>query len=217
MSYTVKKGKIREIEILFKRDLNHSLVKDKQGKVFEVYKTDICDTTEEALLLKKEIELRTVFKNLKRGKKGKHTCEWCGKKGENLTLDHIIPLSYFGGKKQIRKNINTWEKAWSTDNFQILCEDCNQNKKDTLLNENTSLEKIDLHARVLNNKKILSKNACRNSPINKVGYGLSTGKWAKRKRDIEVVEYIAKADSRILRMDMIFNKKESYDNLPKII
>ena len=43
-----------------------------------------------------------------------HTCLGCGSK-ENLTIDHIIPLS-FGGTNQ-------------DGNLQTLCEDCNRNKQ----------------------------------------------------------------------------------------
>ncbi|GAA3940556.1 HNH endonuclease [Hymenobacter algoricola] len=46
-----------------------------------------------------------------------HRCQVCGT-GDNLTLDHIIPLSKGGG----------WHRA----NLQCLCNDCNQAKGDKM-------------------------------------------------------------------------------------
>jgi len=48
-----------------------------------------------------------------------HTCQYCGKTGGNLTIDHIIPKSR-GGKE-------TW------DNIVVCCARCNNRKGDSSL------------------------------------------------------------------------------------
>jgi hypothetical protein len=50
-----------------------------------------------------------------------HTCQYCGKTGGNLTIDHVIPKSR-GGKE-------TWE------NMVVCCARCNNRKGDRHLNE----------------------------------------------------------------------------------
>ncbi len=50
-----------------------------------------------------------------------HTCQYCGKTGGNLTIDHVIPKSK-GGKE-------TW------DNMVVCCAKCNNRKGDSTLKE----------------------------------------------------------------------------------
>jgi 5-methylcytosine-specific restriction endonuclease McrA len=50
-----------------------------------------------------------------------HTCQYCGKKSGNMTIDHIIPKSR-GGKE-------TW------DNMVVCCARCNNRKGDRFLED----------------------------------------------------------------------------------
>jgi 5-methylcytosine-specific restriction endonuclease McrA len=50
-----------------------------------------------------------------------HTCQYCGKTGDNLTIDHVVPRSR-GGKE-------TWE------NMVVCCARCNNRKGSRTLEE----------------------------------------------------------------------------------
>src|SRR5262249_62145169 len=58
-------------------------------------------------------------KNVSEGKT--HTCQYCGRMGPDLTIDHIIPRS-LGGKT-----------SW--DNVVVACQACNVRKGNRRLNE----------------------------------------------------------------------------------
>lgn len=215
--FMVRKGEIREVEVLDLKEGFYS-VKDKKNNeiLSKIHKTDVCETYEEVKLIQKEYEIKIKFKKNRKNKNGFHTCSWCGKKGKNLTLDHKEPLDSFGGKKQIRKNEKIWRKAWSIKNLQMLCEECNKHKANYKNLEGTmELDDIDYHARILNNKKLLTKSVHKDSPSTKIGYGIATSKRANQRKELAV--YVAKADSNILRLDSIFGRKEAYDKLPKTV
>ena len=217
--FMVKKGKIIEVKVLSRENDNGNYnVQEVESKrvVENVHRHHICYSVEEAELALKENVIKGKYRRTRRNKKGLHTCAWCGKQGKDLTVDHKKSLDSFGGKRAIRKDIDTWKEAWSFKNLQILCEECNSNKAN-FVNEDgkMSLDDIDYHARVLNNKKILKKSVHKDSPATKIGYGIATGKWANNRK--ELAEYVAKADSNILRLDIILGSVEAYDSLPKTV
>ena len=215
--FIVKKGKIKEIEVLSIENGAYNIQEVESKRVVEnVHRNDVCDTYEEAELVLKEIAIKGKYKRMRRNKKGLHTCAWCGRQGKDLTIDHKIALDSFGGKGAIRKDENTWKKAWNFKNLQMLCEECNSHKANFVnVDGKMSLDDIDYHARVLNNKKILKKSVHKDSPATKIGYGIATSKWSSNKK--ELAEYVAKADSNILRLDIILGSVEAYDFLPKTV
>ena len=218
--YMIRKGKIKKVKVLSIKNGTPTTftVQDSETKkvVENVHNYDICDTYNEAKLALEEIVIKGKFKKSRRNKKGDHTCSWCGKQGKNLTVDHKRALDSFGGRKTIRRNLKAWKRAWSFNNLQILCEECNKNKSNfTNTDGKMSLDDIDYHARVLNNKKILKQSINKDSFAGKVGYGIATGRRANNKK--ELAEYVAKADSNVLRLDIILSGMEAYEHLPKTI
>lgn len=215
--FMVKKGKIIEVDVLSTEGGTYNVQELESKKIVEnIHRNDICESYEEAELALKEISIKGKYRRMRRNKKGLHTCAWCGKQGKDLTIDHKKALDSFGGKGNIRKDIDTWKRAWSFKNLQMLCEECNSNKANFVnIDGKMSLDDIDYHARVLNNKKILKKSIHKDSPVTKIGYGIATSKWANNKK--ELAEYVAKADSSILRLDIILGSVEAYDSLPKTI
>lgn len=215
--FMVKKGKIKEVDVLSKEDGVYTVQEVESKKVVEnVHRNDVCETLEEAKLALNENVIKGKYKRMRRNKKGLHTCAWCGKQGKDLTIDHKRALDSFGGKGAIRKDIDTWKKAWSFKNLQMLCEECNSHKANFVnIDGKMSLDDIDYHARVLNNKKILKKSVHKDSPATKIGYGIATSKWSSNRR--ELAEYVAKADSNILRLDIILGSAEAYDFLPETV
>ncbi|MGL5767609.1 MAG: HNH endonuclease [Sarcina sp.] len=209
--YIIKKGQIKEVEVVSAKTGEMTLI-DKQSNIYIEKPIDVCMTYSEIKLKGKESEIKKKFRNSKKDKKGKCKCAWCGREGKNLTIDHITSLNSFGGRGIIRRDKEKWKIAWDTKNLQMLCEECNQRKGDFVQEGTLSLDYIDFHARINNNKKKLSKSIHKNSPISKIGYGLATGKWSNNKK--ELPEYVARADSNILRLDTILKSVEAYDLLP---
>ena len=215
--FLVTRKDIKEVEVLdIGSDGLCKVLVNSNGRIIDgVQKVDLEDSYESAELAQKEIAIKKIFRNKRRDKNGECRCGWCGQKDKDSTVDHITPLAEFGGKKKIRKDKSLWEKAWRSDNLQILCEQCNQNKSDYLsIDSNDSLNKIDFHARILNNKKKIEASRFKDSATKKIGYGIVTGKWARK--TMNEVEYVAKADSNRLRLDMILSESEAYDSLPTI-
>lgn len=213
MYIIVKKG-IREVDVLSKISNNECEVYIKEtGEIKIVDRGNIYDSLEEVEIGKKEIELVKTYKKKRRNKKGELTCSCCGATGKNLTVDHIKSLKSFGGKKELRKNKSLWTQAWSHTNFQILCEECNSFKSSMSQSEfEESIDILDLRARALNNYKVLKKSVNKNTPANKISYGISTSKYSKNRK--KMAEKIAKSDSNILRLDLILKNSEIYESLP---
>lgn len=214
--YIIKNREIIKVKFIEFNDGVCRVYDNRSRRSYSISSSNITNTRQEAELMMREYEIKKSFKKASKVN-NKHTCSWCGRQGSSLTLDHITPLNHFGGKKEIRKNIEVWEKAWHVSNLQILCEECNKNK-DNFVNENgdnLSLDSIDYSARVLNNKKTLKQSVHKNSPATKISYGMSTGKWEEA--DLSLLEYVAKADSNRLRLDTILSSTEVYDGLPKTI
>lgn len=213
--FIIKKREIKEVRIIKKiNDLGQYEVEILSTNVRELHPFEnVYFTHQEAEMVLKEITKIKDYKKRRRNKQGLYTCACCGTKSELITVDHITPLKDFGGRRNVRKDINLWNKAWSFNNFQLLCEECNQFKddkrQDIFLR---TIDAIDKRARELNNSKKIKKNVNVKTPANKIGYGIATSKYADNKKDM--AEYFAKADSNILRLDMILDSKEAYDLLP---
>lgn len=215
--FIIRKGRVKSVKVVSAKGGSYSVMDLSDNKILSgLDKQDVYRDYLDCKVALKEVKLKNAFKREQANKSGKHTCAWCGKKGDNLTVDHIIPLDYFGGKRKIRKNEDTWRKAWNFNNFQMMCSECNK-RKSNFINEDgdMSLKDIDILARRLNNKRVLEKNQYKNTPASKIGYGIATGKWSNRKK--EMADYVAKADSNVLRLDMILLGQEAYDALPSTI
>lgn len=213
--YIIKKRGIVKVEVLTKFDETGELrVKSFDTNHEEIVCRDnIYDTVEEAEIVLQEIQITKAFKSKRRNKKGELTCACCGHKAKDLTVDHISPLKSFGGKKALRSNPKAWRQAWNFGNFQILCYECNQFKNSMTQEQfEKSIDMIDLSARRLNNRKKLKKVVNKNTPANKIGYGLATSSYAKNKK--ELVNKVAKSDSNILRLDLILSGVEAFETLP---
>lgn len=213
--YIIKKRGIVEVKVLTRFEETGELrVKSlSTGHEEIVFKEDVYNSIEEAKIAQKEIEIVKTFKRGRRNKKGELTCKCCGHKAKDLTVDHIKPLKDFGGRKALRSNSEAWEKAWNFSNLQILCHDCNQFKNSMSQEQfEKSVDMIDLCARRLNNRKKLRKATNKNTPANKISYGLATSGYAKNRK--ELVGLVAKSDSNILRLDSILNQVEAYETLP---
>lgn len=213
--YIIKKGEIRKVKVLNQSEDTCSVYDKKDMKILHNVKNkEIEYSYKNAEMKLKELNIVKSFKRRKANKKGICTCEWCGSKGDDLTVDHIYPLSKFGGREKIRKNKAVWREAWSYDNLQILCKECNQRKDSFVLGRDKHMANmVDYRARVLSMKKNLKHSQHKNSPHGKLGYGIATNKWASRKD--RYAEYVAKADSNVLRLDMILSSVEAYDLLPR--
>lgn len=215
--FMIKKGEIREVRIVSVEDNEYNVFDVKSEiTIVGVKKEQLYKNYIDCEMALKEMKVKKAFKKVTVGKNGKHTCSWCKRKGKDLTVDHIVPLDYFGGKKKIRKDIDLWNRAWRFSNLQILCEECNK-RKDNFVDVGCekSLNDIDFFARKLNNRRVLEKNKYKNTPLSKIGFGIATGKWSNNKK--EMADYVAKADSNILRLDMILLNQEAYDTLPSTI
>lgn len=207
---------IFEVEVLEK--LEGSILKVQyieSGAIRDVHAHNLVETTQEGMLVQREIRMKKDFKNSHKNKRGEHKCAWCGKRGKDLTVDHIDSLDSFGGRKAIRKDYRVWKRAWNFDNLQMLCEECNKSKSN-FKNEfgDLTLNQIDFHARVLNTNKMLNASFNKGSMYSKVSYGIATSDYSDNKK--EFAEYVAKADSNIIRQDIIFGRQEAYDLLPQI-
>lgn len=197
MYLITKRGNIAEVEVVEDLGYGYYTVKDVRNEYIteNVYKNNLEDTYQKAKLVSKEISIKNNFKNKKRIN-DVHTCEWCSKKDNSLTVDHIQPLSYFGGIKTIRNDYSLWKKAWSESNLQILCEECNRRKGS---NTHERLNTLDFYARKKQYSKVKGKRRKQKSR-NKTGYGIST-------TNPEMALKIAKSDSNVIRLDVIFNKR----------
>lgn len=213
--YIIKKRGIVEIKVLTRfEDTGELRVKSlDSGHEEIVSKCDVFYSMKEAEIGLEEMRIVKSFKKSRKNKKGELTCKCCGHKAKDLTVDHIKPLKEFGGRRVLRSNHENWKQAWSFKNLQILCNECNQFKS-TMSQERfeESVDMIDLCARRLNNRKKLRKAINKNTPANKISYGLATSKYSKNRK--ELVGLVAKSDSNILRLDSILNQAEVYESLP---
>ena len=103
--YIVRKNQIERVVLVKKYD-SKSLVKSGIEEIL-IDNSNIYDTREEANMAKKEIQITRDFKNKSANKQGYCTCEYCNKKihKSSATIDHIIPLKHFGGRRKLREDI----------------------------------------------------------------------------------------------------------------
>lgn len=192
--YILKMGNVEKIEVISKGEEN-SLI-NIFGKEVYYNNKNIFEDLETARIAKKEY---LIVKNFKRKHKG-NKCPCCKRKFKSLTVDHIIPLYEFGGRNEIRKNKQIWENAWSEDNLQLFCEECNKMKSSMENKEFLKYyRKIDRAGLKLKEKKMHSMNRRTENKsqhrCKSPGYCLSSSK-AKVSEDIIIK--LAKMDSRVL-------------------
>lgn len=202
--FIIKKNNIEEVELINKGKLK-SLVRFKNEDIL-IDNGNIYYSKHEANIAKSEKKIIRDFKNANTNKSGYGYCHYCGKKihKDSCTVDHIQPLSSFGGKRKVRDNKNLWKLAWDKEyNLVLACEECNSEKDN--LNVNVfehKLSILDRKAKMLNMKKMRkSATECYGSENNrKVGFGIST---SGNKHNYFSAMYMAKADSNILDKSLI--------------
>ncbi|MGL4801972.1 MAG: HNH endonuclease [Cetobacterium sp.] len=205
--YIVKRGEVLHIDVI-KKGINESEIKISGKNVIEVVKNvNIHNTRHEAKLEKYEINIKKKFKAKMSNKKGTLTCCKCNTKGKHLTVDHIVPMSEFGGRREVRKDYNLWKDVWDESNLQILCEDCNRIKgsmpQETF--DKFNMNKIYKRGMLLNNKKneLMSKKL--NSFAHKAGFGVSSSRYSyDSELETSMLMHLAKMDSRKLYPELIF-------------
>jgi 5-methylcytosine-specific restriction endonuclease McrA len=208
--FIVKRGRILNVNIVSKEGnickVNHN------GTIYMVKSDNVFDNIEHAKFKNREIYIKTKYKKKHKDKNGFYTCVCCGNISNNITLDHIKSLHSLGGEKEIRNNHKLWEIAWSENNFQLMCEDCNRKKNISSQNEfNNLMRKLNKRGKELGYKKtiLLSKGV---KDGNKCSFGINKNEYLheiyiENKRfninstDIDV--QIAKMDSRIIPLDII--------------
>lgn len=192
-----------KVELISKGNDN-SLVKITYNNKKELCSnSNIFDNYEEAKLSKREYNIARNFKR-KHSSKGVMTCTHCGKKGKDLTVDHIKSLKQHGGKREIRKDLHKWEECWNEDNLQILCSSCNKIKNTMSQSKfERYINKIDKKAKCMCNKKN-KKMALGSTQYFKASFGLGTSKYNKKNINYsyEVLERMAKMDSRTIYLNL---------------
>lgn len=204
VGYIIKKNKIESIKIINKGK-QKSLVKLNKEELL-IDNGNIYYSKNEANVAKQEKQIVKNFKLDNTSKNGYGLCAYCGKKihKDNCTVDHIQPLSSFGGKRNLRNDRELWKLAWDRDyNLAISCEECNSEKDN--LNVNLfehKLSILDRKAKILNmNKLKKSSEECIGKDNNrKVGFGIST---SGNKHNYFSALYMAKSDSNILDKNLI--------------
>lgn len=190
---------------MLNKGINDSIVKTYDGQEVLVDNSDIYHSMQECKAAKAEVNLKKKFRKRHANKKGYMTCAKCGCKGKHLTVDHIVPVSSFGGYKAVRRDLELWLEVWDESNLQILCKDCNQ-VKDTMSQEEFDeydMKKIYKRGMILSNKKnsLMAKDKMQ---AHKVGYGVSTSCYSiDSELDTNILMKLAKMDSRILYPELI--------------
>ena len=209
--YIVRKNQIERVVIVKKYD-SKSLVKSGIEEIL-MDNNNIYNSREEANMAKKEIQITRDFKNKSANKQGYCVCEYCNKKihKSSATIDHIIPLKHFGGRRKLREDIKKWEEAWDVEtNIVIACKECNEEKAIMPLKIfESGLEKLERKAAILNLKKIKKSGIeCYGYENNrKVGFGISTSQYSKigKKHNDYSAMYLAQKDSRIIPLNLILS------------
>ena len=106
--FIIKKNNIEEVELINKGKIK-SLVRFKNEDIL-IDNGNIYYSKHEANVAKAEKKIIRDFKNANTNKSGYGYCHYCGKKihKDSCTVDHIQPLSSFGGKRKVRDNKNLW-------------------------------------------------------------------------------------------------------------
>lgn len=211
--FVIHRGKIKECKII-KHENNKCLIEFNSGNRKTIRISNVLDTIEEVKLKKKEIELKRKYKQSKMNEYGKMICCCCNKEDKDITVDHIKSLCSFGGEKEIRKDYQIWRQAWSFDNFQLMCKECN-NKKNVADQEefDAVLRNLNKKAQILAYKKtkLISKGV---KDGQKCSFGIryknneTIGELLSRNSRLkfdaaDVDLQIARMDSRIIPLDLI--------------
>ena len=204
--FIIKKNDVYEVELINKGKIK-SIVRFK-GEDILIDNGNIYYSKQEANFAKSEKRIIREFKNKNTNKSGYGTCHYCGKKihKDSCTVDHIQPLSSFGGRRKIREDKDLWKLAWDKDyNLVLACEECNSEKDN--LNANVfehKLSILDRKAKLLNMRKTKKSAAeCYGRENNrKVGFGIST---SGSKHNYFSALYMARTDSNILDKNLILN------------
>ena len=201
--FIIKKTDIEEVELINRGNIK-SLVRHK-GEDILMDNGSIYYTKQEANAAIAEKRIIRDFKKTNTNKNGYGTCHYCGKRihKDSCTVDHVQPLSSFGGKRKIREDKILWKLAWEKDNLVLACEECNCEKDNIRVNIfEDKLAKLDKKAKLLNMKKTRkSAIGCSSRENNKkVGYCIST---SGSEHNYFSALYMARADSNILDKNLI--------------
>ena len=211
--FIVKRGKIIELKNAIFEGGRYT-VELENGKTFKTDVSNVLETIEEAKLKRREIISKKKFKRYNINRYGKLICSCCKVTEGVITVDHIKSLHSLGGEKAIRRDYNTWKKAWSFKNYQLLCRDCN-NKKNTATNQEykSVLKNLDKKAQRLAYRKTKlisrgSKDGQKCSFGKNYGKNNSVGERLSKNRRLrfnatEVDIQIARMDSRIIPLNLI--------------
>ncbi|WP_270504370.1 HNH endonuclease [Paraclostridium sordellii] len=191
--YVINKGAIKRVELLSK-GYDNSLIR-LEGREIYYKNSNLIESMDLAIIALKEYKITRNFKKMNKNK----ICSCCGKRYDNLTVDHIIPLKSFGKRNEIRKNKAIWKQAWSANNLQLLCESCNK-IKNTMSDENFREYMCYLNDRgnKLKNKKINGMNRIAGTKSANRSQSPSYCMSLNNKLSQEVMLKLAKMDSRIL-------------------
>ncbi|MGL5715190.1 MAG: HNH endonuclease signature motif containing protein [Paraclostridium sp.] len=212
--FVVHRGRIKKCNIVKYTNGQYliKLISNKKEVFTDV--NNVLDTIEEAKLKKKEIYIKREYKQSKMNENGKLFCSCCNKEDNDITVDHIKSLCSFGGAKEIRKDYDIWRQAWSFDNFQLMCKECNQKKNIA------DKEEFDAVLRNLNKKakqlaykktKLISKGVKDGQKCsfgirykNNETVGELLARNSRMKFDpVDVDLQIARMDSRIIPLEFI--------------
>lgn len=202
--FIIKKNNIEEVELINKGKIK-SLVRFKNEDIL-IDNGNIYYSKQEANVARAEKKIIRDFKNANTSKSGYGTCHYCGKRihKDSCTVDHIQPLSSFGGKRKVRSDKHLWKLAWDKDyNLVLACEECNSEKDSLRANVfEHKLAILDRKAKMLNMKKMRkSASECYGNENNrKVGFGIST---SGSKHNYFSALYMARTDSNVLDKNLI--------------